>query len=53
MKIKKTKGTKKSVIKRKLKCQDYKSCLKTSQIENIINYLEKKETDVDCPKENK
>ena len=27
-------------------------CLKASQIENRINYLEKKEIDIDCLKEN-
>ena len=27
-------------------------CLKASQIENKINYLEKKEIDIDCRKEN-
>ena len=34
---KKAKGTKKSVIKRKLDLKGYKKCLKTSQIENRIN----------------
>ena len=38
----KAKGTKKCVIKRNLKFRDYKKCLKVSQIENKINYLEKK-----------
>ena len=33
---------KKCVIKRKLKFQDYKNCLKAGQIERKINYLEKK-----------
>ena len=36
--------------KKKLKLQDYKSCLKASQITNIVNYLEKKEINVDCLK---
>ena len=36
--------------KKKLKLQDYKSCLKASQIINIVNYLEKKEIKVDCLK---
>ena len=49
-KDKKAKGTKRCVIKRKLKFQDYKSCLKASQIINIVNYLEKKEINVDCLK---
>ena len=35
----KGKGTKTSVIKRKLKFQDYKNCLETAQIENRINHL--------------
>ena len=30
-----------------------KKCLKASQIENKINYLEKKKIDVDCLKEGK
>ena len=38
---KKAKGTKKCVIKRKLKLQDHKSCLEAAQIENKINHLEK------------
>ena len=47
----KVKDIKKCVIKRKLKFKDYKKCLKVSQIENKINYLEKKEIDADCLKE--
>ena len=47
------KGTKTCVIKWKLKFQDYKNCLKVSRILNIIKYLERKETDVDCFKEDK
>ena len=50
MKIKKAKGTQQCVIKRNLKFKDYKKCLKASQIENKINYLEKKNIDVDCLK---
>ena len=38
---------------RKLKIKDYKNCLQASQIINTVNYLEKKETDVDCLKEDK
>ena len=45
---KKVKGTKKCVIKRGLRFQDYNNCLRASQIENIINYLVKKEFGVDC-----
>ena len=38
MKIKKAKGTKKCVTKRKLKFQDYKDCLKAAQLAIKINY---------------
>ena len=41
MKINQEKGTKKCVIKRKLKVQDYKNCLEAAQIENKINHLKK------------
>ena len=51
MKIKKAKWTKKCVIKRNLKFRDYKKCLKASQIENKIRYLENKAIDVDCLQE--
>ena len=47
---KKAKGTKKCVIKRKLKFQDYKNCLEAAQTENKTNYLEK---NVDSLKEDK
>ena len=50
---KKAKGTKKYVTKRHLKFSDYKQCLKPSQIENRISYLENKRIDVDCPKKHK
>ena len=39
--IKKAKGAKKSVKKRKLKFGNYKNCLEAIQFENEINYLEK------------
>ena len=39
---KKARGTKKYVIKRKLKFEYYKNCLEATPIENKINYLEKK-----------
>ena len=42
----KIKGTKKCVIKRKLKIEDYKNCLEIVQIENKINHLEKNKIDV-------
>ena len=38
---KKAKGTKKCVIKRKLKFENYKNCLEATQLENTISYLEK------------
>ena len=43
--------TKKCVIKRKLKFEDYKNCLEAAQIENKINHLEKTKNDVDSLKE--
>ena len=48
---KKQKRQKKYVTKRKLKFRDYKKCLKASQIESTINYLEQKEINVDSLKE--
>ena len=39
---KRAKGTKKCVIKQKLKFENYKNCLEATQRENKINYLEKK-----------
>ena len=39
---KRAKGTKKCVIKRKLKFENYKNCLEITQLENKISYLEKK-----------
>ena len=47
----KAKCTKKCVIKRKLKFEDYQDCLEESQIEKKINYLEKQKIDVDSVKE--
>ena len=38
---KKAKDTKKGVIKRKFKFEDYKKCLEAAQIENKINHLKK------------
>ena len=37
----KAKDTKKCVIKRKLKFENYKNCLEATQLENKINHLEK------------
>ena len=47
----KAKGAKKYFMKINLKFHDYKKCLKPSQIENKINFLEKKIIDADCLKE--
>ena len=38
---KKAKGTKKCIIKRKLKFQDYKNCLEAAQTENKIRHSKK------------
>ena len=37
----KSKRRKKCVMKRKIKFEDYKNCLKAAQIENKLNHLEK------------
>ena len=42
--IKKVKDTKKSVIKGKLKFENYKNCLEATQLENKMKHLEKKLT---------
>ena len=42
----KAKDTKKCVIKRKLKFENFKNCLETTQLENEINHLKKK-NDID------
>ena len=47
VKIKKQKMQKKCVIKRKLKFDDYKTCLGHVQIENKINHLQKHEIVID------
>ena len=44
---KKAKDTKKCIIKRKLKFQDYENCLEAAQIENKINHLEKNKIQAD------
>ena len=43
----------KIVVKIKLKFENYKQCLKASQVINIVNYLEKKGINVDSLKEDK
>ena len=48
---KKAKDTKKCVMKRKLKFDNYKNCLEATQIQNNINYLEENKTDIDRIKE--
>ena len=50
VKIKKAKGTKKCVVKRKLKFESYKNCLEATQLENKINYLEINEINIDSIK---
>ena len=47
---KKAESTKRCVIKRNLKFQDYKNCLAEAQIENKINHSEKNRTEVDSLK---
>ena len=49
---KKAEGTKKCVIKRKLKFENYKNCLEATELENKIIYLEKIKINVDSLKEN-
>ena len=44
---KKAKGTKKCVIKRKLKFENYKNCLEATQLDNKIKYLEKNKINTD------
>ena len=49
---KKAKGTKKCVIRRELQFENYKSCLKATQLENKINHLEKNKSERENIKEN-
>ena len=51
MKIKRRKGTKKCVIKRTLKFQDYKDSLNAAKTDGKLKYLEKKEINDDSHKE--
>ena len=44
---KKVKDTKKCVIKRKVRLENYKNCLKATQIENKMNYTEKNKINID------
>ena len=43
---KKANGTNQYVIKRKLKCQNYKNCLEATKLHNKTNYLEKNKTNI-------
>ena len=43
---KKAKGTKKCVIKRKRKFENYRTCLEAAKFENKIKYLEKNKIDI-------
>ena len=47
---KKVKGTKKCVIKRKLKYENYKNCLEATKFKNEIKYLEKNKINIDSIK---
>ena len=47
---KKAKGTKKCVMKRKLKFENYRNHLEARQLENKINYREKYEINIDSLK---
>ena len=49
---KEIKGTKKCVIKRKLKFENYENCLEANQFENKINYLEKDKIEIDSMRKN-
>ena len=54
-KTKESKGTKKCIIKRKVKFEDYKNCsyrkYEAAHIENKIKHLEKKKINADSPKQ--
>ena len=51
MMVVKIKAQRRCVIKRKLKSENYKSCLKATQLENEINYPEKNNINIDVIKE--
>ena len=48
---KKAKGTRKCIIKTKLKFGDFKNCLEAAQIKDKTDHLQKNKTDLDSPKE--
>ena len=50
---KKAKDTKKGVIERKFKVENYKNCLEGTQRDNKINYLEKNKIDIDNVKKSR
>ena len=47
VKTEKQKSTKKYVIKRKIKFENYKNCLEATQLDKKISYLEKNKIDID------
>ena len=47
---KKTKSTKKCVIKRKIKFENYKNCLEATKFDNKIKYLKKNKIGIDSLK---
>ena len=46
----KSKGARKCAIKRKLKFENYKNCLRVTQLENKIKHLEKTKINIDSIK---
>ena len=42
--------TKKCVMKRKIKFENYQNCLEATKLENKMNYLEKNEINIDSIK---
>ena len=52
VKLKKQKAQKKSVMKRKLKFENYKNCFEATQLENKINHLDKNKINIDSLKKN-
>ena len=46
----KSKGTRKCAVKRKLKFENYKNCLRVTQLENKIKHLEKTKINIDSIK---
>ena len=47
VKIQKGKGTKKCVIKEKIKFENYKNCLEATQIDNKKKFSRKNQIDID------